>query len=389
LLSTVAAMRDDVGDTFGTASPLPRQVTTGTRSRSAAINEAGDRDVFRFASPTTGVLVVRMTATQPDDLDSTLTIFDAYGQLIAADDDGGGDNYLDSVVRFKATAGSTYYLRAQAYDALGTGAYTLAFGEDEVDDDAGDTFRTAASVDLTETDVVFGSIEVAGDRDFYRFVAPASGRLLVRMEGNFTSGLDTCLTVYSASHRLLASNDDLYTSTIDPSLSTTDSGVRLDVVRGHAYFVKASALATFAGDYELVFTDDHDDTLAGATPVGAQTVVMGSLAGSIERPTDRDVFRIVAPRTGMVDVRLEWAPDSDLDPVLTIYDASGNLLAWDDDSGGYSNSAIWIKMIAGRTYYAVAQGYDGSTGGYYLSFRPFDPGHFEEGPWYLKGETPR
>ena len=48
-------------------------------------------------------------------------------------------------------------------------------------------------------------------------------------------------------------------------------------------------------------------------------------------------------------------------------DGARRLIAFNDDSGGTSNSRIVFAITAGRTYYVRAAGFEESTGGYLLS----------------------
>ncbi|MFT4012075.1 MAG: M10 family metallopeptidase C-terminal domain-containing protein [Paracoccus sp. (in: a-proteobacteria)] len=54
------------------------------------------------------------------------------------------------------------------------------------------------------------------------------------------------------------------------------------------------------------------------------------------------------------------------DPFLGVYDASGNLIASDDDSGEGLNSQVTLNVSQGQTYYLGASAYAGGSGAYAL-----------------------
>src|SRR5439155_22043178 len=95
-----------------------------------------------------------------------------------------------------------------------------------------------------------GTIEVAGDVDYFRFVARTTGLLTIAQTAAAGSTLDPSLTVFDGAGLLLAANDD--------SDGTLNSQVSLHVEAGQTYFVEAgvSALAfsrAATGTYELRF----------------------------------------------------------------------------------------------------------------------------------------
>src|SRR5205085_2635894 len=96
----------------------------GAGTQAGLIESTGDVDLFRFVAPVTGLLSVRMAAAPGSDLDSVLTLLDDQGNFLRSDDDGGGGPAgHDSRVFLAVSAGSTYYVRAEAFAALSTGAY--------------------------------------------------------------------------------------------------------------------------------------------------------------------------------------------------------------------------------------------------------------------------
>lgn len=103
------APSDDFGNSLETAATLAVS-PFGESYRTGSIETAGDIDLFRFTSPFSGQLRIRLGAIGTRGLDSVLTVLDSSGRLLAADDNSGGAR--NSLVRVGAVEGATYYLQA-------------------------------------------------------------------------------------------------------------------------------------------------------------------------------------------------------------------------------------------------------------------------------------
>lgn len=103
-----------------------------------------------------------------------------------------------------------------------------------------------------------------------------------------------------------------------------------------------------------------------AQKIAARTVV----AGSIQQPNDVDVFRIEgeAGKKLVAEIKAN-AFGSALDPILSLYDGEGHLLATEDDSAGSRDPLLKATFPESGVYYlAVTDAHDqGSvTHAYYL-----------------------
>lgn len=120
--------------------------------------------------------------------------------------------------------------------------------------------------------------------------------------------------------------------------------------------------------------DDHGDTFADATPL----TFSGGRAldsGVVEDPGDLDMFSFVAPRTERIVGRLNRI--GNFDPMLSIFDDDGDLIAFNDDYRGL-NSRVSFQVLEGEKYYAQAEGYSTSTGEYNLKLVQKGPGGVSE-----------
>ena len=110
--------------------------------------------------------------------------------------------------------------------------------------------------------------------------------------------------------------------------------------------------------------DDHGDQLppdADAT----SAVVGGSVEGELHNAADVDVFVFEAEEGALyrIDVGLETLADSE----LTLYDAGGSVLDYNDDDGDSTASRIEWQAPAAGDYYLAVQGWGGETGSYSLT----------------------
>jgi hypothetical protein len=222
---------------------------------------------------------------------------------------------------------------------------------------SGDPFANAPSVQLDGSGSGFqsGTIAQPGDVGLFRFTAPVTGPVVVRQTEAFGSHLDSFLTVLDGSpeHQQIVANDDLAPGTLG-------SQVVVKAAAGQTYFVRAGGLGDSTGQYALSFTG-----LVNPHDLGSD--VPPSLTGIIDRPGGTGLFRFTAPVTGQMTVRQERL-FGDLDSVLTVFDSSARLVAFNDDFRDSRDSQVQFVLTAGQTYYVQASGFDTSTGGYRLTF---------------------
>jgi hypothetical protein len=89
-------------------------------------------------------------------------------------------------------------------------------------------------------------------------------------------------------------------------------------------------------------------------------------AGSLQFVGDRDVFQIQVSEQGTISLDLV-AVDGTLDTYLRVYDASGTLLGFDDDSGLGTDSQLSLSLQPGVYYISAGSFQDAATGSYHLN----------------------
>ncbi|HYH64559.1 MAG TPA: matrixin family metalloprotease [Urbifossiella sp.] len=224
--------------TLATATVLQRDLATGARyAADADLTTTADVDAFRFQAAGK-TATVTLQAEGVSLLLARVSVFDARGVRVAS---GAAADVLANDVALRLpglTRGATYTVRVEAAtaDVFGVGAYRLTVnaGTDQApppvapeapatDAHANDTL--AAATDLSALgaraldarfDVTYrAAVEDAGDVDFYRLAAPASGAANLNVLVWATDGaLDPQVRVFDARGnavpvRVLANEDGL------------------------------------------------------------------------------------------------------------------------------------------------------------------------------------
>ena len=104
--------------------------------------------------------------------------------------------------------------------------------------------------------------------------------------------------------------------------------------------------------------DDHGNTAATATAlagVSSGATSTASAKGVIERPTDVDVFAFTAAAGSATITLSPAARSANLDALLTVRDAAGNVLSTANPADAL-NASTTITLPAAGTYYVFVQG---------------------------------
>jgi Lysyl oxidase len=117
-------------------------------------------------------------------------------------------------------------------------------------DDFPNDFSSAADLALTDkgTTVQAGQIERSDDVDVFSFVAPRKGKMRITQTGE-AGGIDSLLAVFDSAERIIAQDDD--------SAGGLNSSVRLRVIAGQQYFVRAAGFGSTSGRYVLEMSTSH------------------------------------------------------------------------------------------------------------------------------------
>jgi len=217
-----------------------------------------------------------------------------------------------------------------------------------------DTYESDNSLATAKTITVNGAaqthnIHVQGDADFVKFTLAATSSVIITTSG--TVG-DTELRLYSSTAAQLAYNNDS---------SGTFSRIAASNLAAGTYYVKVNEYGNNAviASYSLAITAtatlvsdayEADNTLATAKTFAVNSTTQ---AHSIHTVGDQDwiTFTLATP-TNVLLATTGTAGDTE----LTLYDASGTQLAYNNDSNG-TFARITANNLATGTYYAKVNEY--------------------------------
>ncbi len=298
------------------------------------------------------------------DLDSYLQVVDDRSFVLADNDDLIGalvplDAGIEGLVIEKD---GTYVVIASRYGqaaGISAGSFVLTL-EEARDSGLGNTPQTAFPLLLG--DAVDGTITGDQAKRYYRFQASANDLITVRMTRSGGS-LDSFVTITDANLVVLASDDD----------GGGGQNARIDqfqVPADGVYYIVASRFegdsAPTAGGYRLELQSlgsAFDGVPEGVARIAYGVTVTGSV--SDDAPETRYAFRGSAG--DVITVTMNRG-DGDLDPVVSLLDASLNLLVRDDDNGSGQNARIErFTLPASGVYYVRAGRYDGADGSAHTS----------------------
>lgn len=220
------------------------------------------------------------------------------------------------------------------------------------------TLGTTVNGSLATTDCRLGSGEYL---DFYSVNFPSAQAVAFNMS---STAVDAWLELYDANGNPLAFNDDR-------DGSTSNAQLNVFAPSGNYFVAGTSFNANELGAYTL-----SSASITGNVNCGEYWVVPGVIINGTVANTDCDFGGyftdeyLVALRPGQtLTVRLE---STAFDAYLQLYNASGNLVAENDDGAGGTNSLLVYTYPAsstGATFFFIdASTYDtGETGSYALT----------------------
>ena len=227
---------------------------------------------------------------------------------------------------------------------------------------------TTATIDprSTTSSVEFGWVNAPGDADWYRMPVVAGERYTIIISGYSSSGGGPALPsptvrVYDAGGQLLGSSG---------SVNGTSASYQLTPAASGFVFVSAEGSNGSTGRYStLVVTSAAPpaDSVPGDVSTSASVAVGGAVEGAIDTAGDKDWFRVQLTAGVIYEFSLNATGASTLDPLLQLRDASGGLLAQNDDFGDGLDSRLTFRPETSGTFYLSAADFDAGTGRYRLT----------------------
>jgi|GEM_PF-4220941 len=327
-------------------------VLTSNSRVSASIENEGDRDWFRFEAAEGTAYEVEIILNSLGD--SELELADADGEVITSDDDGGSG--LGSQLTWVAPRSGTFYWVAKGLGSS-TGSYNLRY--EVLADDHGSA--STGATNLTTNEYLNGEIEIAGDRDWFRF--EANGEQHYQIDARVRLLRDSAITLYGGDGiTKLLENNDLN--------SEGSSQIIFQPKRDGVFFVLVKAgddAGANTGSYRVRVqeidppTDEVSNEIANATPFA----INSRIVGNINYPLDTDVYSFQPKANTEYLIRATTNVDDAIEiPELRISNEVGWVMhsevGREDGSGA---SFVWTADSNDPVYVHVS-GNDGMTGAF-------------------------
>ncbi|KLE35893.1 PPC domain-containing protein [Aurantiacibacter luteus] len=197
----------------------------------------------------------------------------------------------------------------------------------------------------------------------FRVSVPANS--VMQIDVMTTSELDPMVTVTDArTGEVIAEDDD--------GGDDLNSRVRIrGEERGRAIVISVNSYDSTWVEEGESYGGSFDLRLATSAfvPHRTRAVTWGAReTGTVSGSDEPDTYTFRAAAGDRLEVALVSPDNSGLDPYLELQDASGEVIAFNDDSNGL-NSYISHRFAEAGTYTIVAKGYGSSTGDYVLRVR--------------------
>jgi len=206
--------------------------------RAATIGADGDVDWFVVELVEGRPYRINVESLDPNPLaDPMLTVYDAQGNPVASDDDGGRG--LNSYLNFASATGGPYFLAVSAFGDTGTGRYQIRVTDTDV---PGHPY-TDEMLDSAD-DARVSRIEMPGDLDNYRVTLEGGATYVIDVAGAGEHPLaDPFLAIVNDENTRLTSDDD--------SGGGLNARLRYRPEATGDFLLQVSGLGGSTGDYEI------------------------------------------------------------------------------------------------------------------------------------------
>lgn len=361
-----ASLESSSNDDFAGDLSTSGAISAANGAISGTLEVDGDTDWFRADLAANTAYTFGLTGgTATGQLsDPLLRLYDSTGTQIAVNDDGGEG--LNSELTYTTSGAQTVYLSAEGYANLRSGSYTLTSSADSTGGDvAGDT-STGQTLNVGQT--IFGLIDQPGDTDWYAVnVQPGATYQFDLVPGSGANAInDPYLALFNSAGQFLSSNDD-------GGLGLNSSLVFEASSSGRVYIsAETFSLTSDQGTYELSLS--ATGVISGDIPGDPSTPAIlpfaGTVTGVLDAPGDTDWYEIFFFEGETIQIDLVGSGTNPLaDPLVELYDASGQFLASNDDGGaGLNSQLIYDADYTGTAYVSADSFGNGGAGTFDVSF---------------------
>ena len=265
---------------------------------------------------------------------------------------------IDDVLKSAIHTHSCACLACHSEKADGFTAVITGGGADAEDTAA----STATTESLTPGSFVVDDIDTAGDHDWFRITLEA-GETYTFSTYLLGGGLpDSILTLRESAGAVITTNDDANTNA-----RLLYSEITFTATTAGDYFLDVSGFSTATGRYVLSSSRPVDDAVAGDASTTATLTIDAAAAtlGELEETGDRDWYEVTLEAGQIYEFTTSATLGSnDVDTTLTLRTASGDVVAYNDDSTGTYSSIRFTASESGTYYLDVGGWADGEQGDY-------------------------
>ena len=359
-----------VADTYESNNDNSRTSTRTTVSVGATqihtIHSESDVDWMKVNITEDGLYFFSLGTSERDAGQMLLYLYDSNGVRLTnpnCQKESGEDPFIAGGLEE-----GTYYLKAAAANSGSiAGEYSVNVSKvstlnvtdpDDYEDDGWYEDASTITVGNPQThslNVYWANGEYHGDVDYIKFTPTQTGTYKVSV---FGTNAPSTMTVYAADEVGYPMAPIAGSSQINPFVENY-------MHAGQTYFIKMESdytdlnidTYTISVTMTSAYNGEQDTYESDNTVASAKTITVGSTqAHSIHNVSDVDWVKFTPTSSGYytfyTGARNGNAGDADM--LLGLYDASGKLLIYDDDSFTAYSAMLSYKMTAGQTYYLVA-----------------------------------
>lgn len=296
-----------------------RELTYGASLEATLQNTTGDR--WTFVGATGDVVSISMSS---DELDSFIELYSPSGELVARDDDSGG-NFDATISNFALPEDGIYTVVARDLGSATLGTYRLALSSVQASTPGTISYGQSLSATLSNPE---------GDR--WTFDAAAGDLITINLE---STDFDTYLELLDDAETVLTADDD--------SGTDLNSLIRLySIPEAGTYTVVVRAWSdSDTGNYTLELRKEEEGESL------SRTLNYGDSIENELSSVEGDVWTFSGAESDVINLAVD---SFDFDPFIELYGPDGELLTSDDDSGSGLNSRIdSFRLPVDGTYRVV------------------------------------
>lgn len=213
----------------------------------------------------------------------------------------------------------------------------------------------------TTGSVINARINAANDGDMFKVNLIAGTTYRFDMLAASGSAVDPYIVLYGPQPEFeLITYDDDGGTQLDARLHFTASATG-------TYYLAAFDHEDGSGSYNISASKPTDDYLASTATTGLLQTSGSGIFGVINAPTDSDMFAVTFAAGTQYTIDLQRTTNGLIDPYVLLFDAAGQPLAFDDDTGDNGNAQLTFTATSSGSFYVGAADYDTGMGAYRLS----------------------